>query len=121
MIVRRGHLLAISSVRRGLAAAFRTCGSVRLKWSTDIYANPIKELEPMLQVPLSSIAEDLFNPSTTEVDHGRSLFYQRLTVYKSEIDPEELPTLGQPEVKNNVDVLNVFKHCAPTNDSTNDY
>ena len=72
------------------------------KWSSNVYSNPMHELQPLLQVPLTNLAEEIFNPSETEISEGHKMLLRadrNISLYKGEIQPESLPELNLPEVK----------------------
>ena len=62
----------------------------------------MRELQPLLQVPLTSLAEEIFNPSEREIGEGHEMLRRtdrNISLYKGEIRPESLPELNLPEVK----------------------
>ena len=72
------------------------------EWSSNVYSNPMRELQPLLQVPLTSLAEEIFNPSEREIGEGHEMLRRtdhNISLYKGEIRPESLPELNLPEVK----------------------
>ena len=72
------------------------------KWSSSIYSNPMHELQPLLQVPVTSFAEEIFNPSETEISEGHKMLQRadrNISLYKGKVQPESLPELNLPEVK----------------------
>ena len=72
------------------------------EWSKNVYSNLMRELQPLLQVPLTNLAEEIFNPSEREIGEGHEMLRRtdrNISLYKGEIRPESLPELNLPEVK----------------------
>ena len=85
-----------------LTAKFTTTSEQRAKWNDSIYSNPMNDLQPLLQVPVSSLTENLFQPNNQAIDEGHRLFQHPgrgdVIVYRPEIESELLPDLNLPEV-----------------------
>ena len=84
-----------------LKSHFITTCEKKMKWDSSGYSNPINELQPLLQVPISSLAGELFQPSKEEIAEGHKMFQHtgghNALVY-TKADPELLPDLNLPEV-----------------------
>ena len=94
----RRHKIA-KVIRRNFTASHVNA----VEWSSNSYSNPMHELQPLLQVPLTSLAEEIFNPSETEISEGHKMLQQvdrNIMSYKGQIRPESLPNLNLPEVNN---------------------
>ena len=79
-------------------SAVHTSGTM---WGSNIFSNPMHELQPLVEVPLSSLAEEIFNPSEKEICEAHKHFQRasnRVSVYKGKIQPDLLPNLNLPEV-----------------------
>ena len=98
--------LLLNLAKRGseskiFTAKFNYASNLASKWDTNIYSNPLKELQPLVQIPLTNIVEDIFKPREQDIDEAHQMFQPRkgdAIVYKAEVRPEMLPELNIPEV-----------------------